>query len=432
MSFASRFLNPHEFKYSTNELELLGVLWAVEHYKNYLYGSEFEIITDHKALFSALSPNHGNKTYHSRLTRWVDRLLPFNFTIKHLAGKDMGFTDLIPRTLSGKAIAPSHYDEEFVVATTKKIYNAFNPLDNENPLRNSINSISENSQYTKLRNHVIITALNFVNSSISFCNQKHYRTEFWNSKCIPSDFSRTDSTEIFLSNSAFIYFLILNSSLITNPLDLKLINSVNMSNNQIVVNPSTSGIQVSIDFQISSEHKKLVTKFRESLKLPERPLDLNTLFIAKLFALLTEDDEMLNPIVKALQKKVENINAYSRYLHQFSKGLHESDGLLYMDGKLVIPFTLRHAVLKTLHESHPGQFGMKYLAQYIWWPHINRQNYFRGINCTQCTQTGKNIQSIIPTTQISELPALFEPNEELNLDFAGPLDNNWGNNKNIL
>ena len=120
VSFASRFLNPHESKYSTNELELLGVVWAVEHYKNYLYGSEFEIITDHKALRSALSPNHGNKTYHGRLTRWVDRLLPFNFTIKHLAGKDMGFTDLISRSPSGKAITPSHYDEEFVVATTKK------------------------------------------------------------------------------------------------------------------------------------------------------------------------------------------------------------------------------------------------------------------------------------------------------------------------
>ena len=161
-------------------------------------------------------------------------------------------------------------------------------------------------------------------------------------------------------------------------------------------------------------------------------MDLNTLFNAKLVALLTEDDEMLNPIVKALQKKVKNINANSRYLHQFSKDLHESDGLLYMDGKLVIPFTLRNALSKTLHESHPSQFGMKYLAQNFWWPHINRQIYFHGINCTQCTQTGKNIKSIIPTTQISELPALFEPNEELNLDFAGPLDNNWGNNKYIL
>ena len=103
-----------------------------------------------------------------------------------------------------------------------------------------------------------------------------------------------------------------------------------------------------------------------------------------------------------------------------------------MDGKFVILFTLRNAVLKTLHESDPGQFGMKYPAQYIWWPHINRQIYFHGINCTQCTQNGKNIKSMIPTTQISEFPALFEPNEELNLDFGGPLDKTRGNNKYIL
>ena len=102
VSFASRFLNPHESKRSTNKLELLGVVWAVEHYKNYLYGSEFEIIIDHKALFSAFLSNPGNKTYHSRLTRWVDRLLPFNFAIKHLAGKDIGFAGLISRSLRKK------------------------------------------------------------------------------------------------------------------------------------------------------------------------------------------------------------------------------------------------------------------------------------------------------------------------------------------
>ena len=195
-----------------------------------------------------------------------------------------------------------------------------------------------------------------------------------------------------------------------------------MSNNQIVINPSTSGIQVTIDFQISPEHKKLVIKYRENLKLPQRLLDLNSLFKAKLVALLTEDDEMLSPINRALQNKVERINASSHYLNQFSKDLHESDGLLYMDGRLVIPFTLQNTVLKTLHKSHSGQFGMKYLAQYIWWPHINRQIYFHGINCSQCTQTCKNIKSIIPTTQTSELPPLSQPNEELNLDFAGPLE----------
>ena len=138
--------------------------------------------------------------------------------------------------------------------------------------------------------------------------------------------------------------------------------------------------------------------------MPDQPLDLNILFIAKLVALLTEDDPMLNPIVEALQNKVKKINANSPYFKHFTRDLHESDGLLYMDGKLVIPFTLRNAMMKTLHKTHSGQFGMKYLAQYIWWPHINRQIYFHGINCSECTSAGKNLKTVIPNSQIHNCP----------------------------
>ena len=74
-----------------------------------------------------------------------------------------------------------------------------------------------------------------------------------------------------------------------------------MSNNKIVINPSTSNIQVAVEFLILSKHEKLVTKYGENLKLPERSLDINTLFNAKLVALLTEEDPMLSPIVKAFK-----------------------------------------------------------------------------------------------------------------------------------
>ena len=69
IAIASRFLNNYESFYSTNELEVLAVVWAVEHFKHYLHGQEFKLLTDHQALLSALKENIGNKTYQSRLTR---------------------------------------------------------------------------------------------------------------------------------------------------------------------------------------------------------------------------------------------------------------------------------------------------------------------------------------------------------------------------
>ena len=54
ISYASRFLNKAEEKYSINELELLGVVWALEHFKQYLLGHHFIVQTDHRALLSIL------------------------------------------------------------------------------------------------------------------------------------------------------------------------------------------------------------------------------------------------------------------------------------------------------------------------------------------------------------------------------------------
>ena len=95
ISFASRQLNAAEVKYSTSELELLAVVWSTHHFRYYLLGNRFELITDHKALLSALRNNRANKTYQSRLVRWVDKLLPFDFKVTHLAGSEKGITDYL-------------------------------------------------------------------------------------------------------------------------------------------------------------------------------------------------------------------------------------------------------------------------------------------------------------------------------------------------
>ena len=60
--------------------------------------------------------NRSNKSDNSRLKRWVDRLLPFDFSIDHLLGSKMGLVVYISRDPQQKAVNISAYDEQFIVA----------------------------------------------------------------------------------------------------------------------------------------------------------------------------------------------------------------------------------------------------------------------------------------------------------------------------
>ena len=122
--FVSRFLNGNKERYSFNELDLLGVVWSIEYFKNYLYGKEFSIITDHRSLLSNLKEHRSNKSYNSRLPRWVDRLLPYQFKIEHLPGAKMGLIDYISCNPYQPAKSTSKYDEDFLVATLSSIHSA--------------------------------------------------------------------------------------------------------------------------------------------------------------------------------------------------------------------------------------------------------------------------------------------------------------------
>ena len=59
--FRVKILPPLKDKYSVNELELLVVVWVVEHFKQYLYEIKFQVVSDHKALATVLESNKNKK-----------------------------------------------------------------------------------------------------------------------------------------------------------------------------------------------------------------------------------------------------------------------------------------------------------------------------------------------------------------------------------
>ena len=71
-----------------------------------------------------MKEHRSNKSYDSRLTRWVDRFLYFDFNIEHIPGAKMGLVDYISRQPNQEAKVTNKYDEEFAEATITRIRDA--------------------------------------------------------------------------------------------------------------------------------------------------------------------------------------------------------------------------------------------------------------------------------------------------------------------
>ena len=83
--YASRKLSKTEQRYSQFEREALAVKWACEKFFLFLYGTEFEIRTDHKPLITVLGPN--SKPPSARIERWLLYLQRFRYKVTHIQGK---------------------------------------------------------------------------------------------------------------------------------------------------------------------------------------------------------------------------------------------------------------------------------------------------------------------------------------------------------
>lgn len=82
VAYESRSLNKAEKNYSTIEKELLGVTWAVRHFRPYLYARKFIIQTDHRPLIYLF----GMTNLSSRLTKFGLTLEEYDFTIQYIRG----------------------------------------------------------------------------------------------------------------------------------------------------------------------------------------------------------------------------------------------------------------------------------------------------------------------------------------------------------
>lgn len=94
----SRFLSPTEARYSTTEIEMLAVVWAIRKCHIYLMGMKmFTIKTDHRPLISILDKQTLDQLPNPRIQRLREKILIYKFTTEWIRGKDNLITDALSR-----------------------------------------------------------------------------------------------------------------------------------------------------------------------------------------------------------------------------------------------------------------------------------------------------------------------------------------------
>ena len=107
VAYISRSLTPTEQKYAQIEKEALAFTWACERLSDFLVGLKFHIQTDHKPLVPLFSSKHLEELP-IRIQRFRLRMMRFDFSIKHVPGKDLVIADTLSRAPTTE---PTNSDE---------------------------------------------------------------------------------------------------------------------------------------------------------------------------------------------------------------------------------------------------------------------------------------------------------------------------------
>ena len=90
----------HEKNYTTHDLELAAVVFVLKIWRHYLYGSKFEVFSDHKSLKYLFD----QKELNMRQRRWLEYLKDFDFQLSYHPRK----ANVVTNALSKKSLHMSY------------------------------------------------------------------------------------------------------------------------------------------------------------------------------------------------------------------------------------------------------------------------------------------------------------------------------------
>ncbi|GJS13411.1 putative reverse transcriptase domain-containing protein, partial [Tanacetum coccineum] len=108
IAYASRQLKPHKENYTTHDLELGAIVFALKIWRHYLYGTKCIVFTDHKSLQHILD----QKELNMRQRRWLELLPDYDCEIRYHPGKANVVADALSRKERIKCHTPPRRKHE--------------------------------------------------------------------------------------------------------------------------------------------------------------------------------------------------------------------------------------------------------------------------------------------------------------------------------
>ena len=97
VAFFSRTLRKSELSHSSIEKEAQAVVEAIRHWRHFLTGRHFSLITDQKSVSFMFNTNHKGKIKNEKIMRWRMELMCYHFDIKYRPGSENIPADTLSR-----------------------------------------------------------------------------------------------------------------------------------------------------------------------------------------------------------------------------------------------------------------------------------------------------------------------------------------------
>ncbi|CAI6375162.1 unnamed protein product [Macrosiphum euphorbiae] len=166
IGYASRKVLDSEKTYSSTTLELLGLVFGITYFREFLWGRKFTVFSDN----ISLQYYKNLKIPSARIARLTLKILDFDFTIKHKAGKENKVADCLSRESIMNIIDAVIFEFDSQHFHHEPIHNINNDKPTEiniiqsqkndefcNEIMKALNNIPTSNKYKKLSRRYIIT-----------------------------------------------------------------------------------------------------------------------------------------------------------------------------------------------------------------------------------------------------------------------------------